>query len=126
MANEYIPGVCNINTAEIASRRKAGYVGLALTLFFAAALFGLDLPKATRLILFIPVFITAIGFLQAHNKFCVGYGAAGMQNAADGSDAAMSVEDSSAVLADKSRARTMNLQAAGIAITVTVIVALLP
>ncbi len=119
MASEYTPGVCNINTAEIASRRKAGYVGLGLTLVIAAALFGLDLPKATRLILFIPVFIAAIGFLQARNKFCVGYGAAGMHNADEQSTEAVSVTDSSAINVDKARARNLNLQALGISIVVT-------
>ena len=75
MANEatnYVPGVCNINTKEVAQRRKAGYFGLLLTIILLAALFGLDLNHYYRAVLFVPLFIAAIGFLQARHKFCVG------------------------------------------------------
>ncbi len=126
MANEYVPGVCNINIAEIKSRRTAGHIGLALTLVIGVVLIALDANRYVRLILFIPIFIAAIGYLQARNKFCVGYGSAGMQNASEGSDVAASVEESSAKHADKSRAQKMNLQAVGIAIIVTTIIVLVP
>jgi hypothetical protein len=117
----YVPGVCNINTKEIAYRRKAGYFGLGLSLVVAAALFALDVNQYFRIVLVVPVFIAAIGFLQAKNKFCVGYGAAGTQNADDEGESASTVTDSSAVSADKKRARKMNLQALAIAVVVTII-----
>lgn len=112
----YIPGVCNINRAEIAYRRKAGYFGLGLYVIIAIALFALGVSRWARLILFVPAFIAAIGFLQAKNKFCVAYGAAGQQNAVDGSPKAQSVTEQAAIAKDKARARTMNTQAALIAL----------
>ena len=41
----YIPGVCNINHAEIARRRMAGYIGLAIFVVMLAVL--LFLPVLT-------------------------------------------------------------------------------
>lgn len=117
----YIPGVCNINHAEIAYRRKASYVGLALFVIVAIVLFALDINRWARLILFVPAFIAAIGFLQAKNKFCVSYAASGQQNATDGSKSASTVSDAAAHGKDKARAQAMNTQAALAAVVATAI-----
>jgi hypothetical protein len=122
----YIPGVCNINRAEIASRRKAGYFGIALFVIVAAALYALTAVRLTRLLLFVPAFIAAIGFLQAKHKFCVSYAASGLQNAADGASDAAKVIDEAAHATDKKRARRLNAQAALIAVLVTLLAVLLP
>jgi len=53
------------------------------------------------------LFVSAIGFLQAKNKFCVGYAAAGLQNADEGSNDATKVLDTSAHTKDKQRTRKM-------------------
>ncbi len=121
----YVPGVCNINTKEIAYRKKAGYFGLGLAIIIAAALFVLNLNRYTRIVLIVPIFIAAIGFLQAKNKFCVAYGAAGTQNADDGSETATAVSDTSAVKADKNRAQKMNLQALAISVLLTTLFVLI-
>jgi hypothetical protein len=122
----YVPGVCNINYEEIAYRRKAGYMGLVIFGITLAVLVGLGLSWWLRLVLFIPAFLSAIGFLQAKKKFCVSYGATGMQNATDGSTTAKKVTDTTAVKKDKRRARQLNMQAAVIAAVVTAVVMLLP
>lgn len=122
----YIPGVCNINHAEIAYRKKAGYLGIAIFVVILVFMLVLDINRLARLALFVPAFLAAIGFLQAKNCFCVGYGAAGQQNASEGSAKASVVSDKAAVSKDKQRARKMNLQAAGIAVLVAVISLLLP
>jgi hypothetical protein len=122
----YIPGVCNINHAEIAYRKKAGYLGVALFVVILAVMLALSVNRYARLALFIPAFLAAIGFLQAKNRFCVGYGAAGQQNASDGSPKASSVTDTAAVATDKRRARQMNLQAAGIAAVAALVCVLIP
>lgn len=122
----YVPGVCNINRSEIAYRRKAGYVGLGVSLILAVALFGLGVSRWYRLVLFLPLFIAAIGFLQAKNKFCVAYGANGQQNAAEGSAKASEISDQAAKAKDKHRARTMNLQAALLALLGAALAVVLP
>jgi hypothetical protein len=122
----YIPGVCNINRAEIASRKKAGYFGIALFVIVAVALYALTAVRLTRLLLFIPAFIAAIGFLQAKHKFCVSYAASGLQNAADDASDVTKVIDQTAHATDKKRARRLNTQAGLIAICITVLAVLLP
>lgn len=124
-ASAYVPGVCNINTAEIASRRKAGYIGLILFIVLAAPLLLLDLPRLIRILLFLPAFVSAIGFLQAYYKFCVGYGAAGKQNATDGDKEAQDIIDAAAKDLDQKRTRKINTEASVIAGLVTLLVAIL-
>lgn len=123
----YAPGVCNINPAEIAYRRKAAIVGyvVAAVVFVLCAV--LSVNVALRGVLtFLPLFVGAIGTLQVRNKFCVNYGASGKQNATDGSAAAMPVENADHRAADKRKARSMNLQAAGVSLLIVLLSLLLP
>lgn len=118
-ASNYIPGVCNINRNEIAQRRKAGHIGLILLVFGLGILLVLNVTPWLRLVLVIPAMLMFIGYLQAKNKFCVGYGRAGLQNA-DGDDlAGKKVSDAFAVRADQKRSRVMNQQAACYAAALT-------
>lgn len=123
--SNYVPGVCNINQTETAYRRKAGYVGLALSIVAAMLLVGLGVDRYFRLVVAIPIFISAIGFLQAKNKFCVGYAAASLQNTTEGSTDAKEVSDKKAVAADKKRANALNLQALAITTIVTLLIVVL-
>lgn len=120
---KYIPGVCNINPKEVRRRRTIGIVGLLSVVAVAALLISLNLPAAFRLIVFIPAFIMATGFIQARTRFCVGFASAGMQHTGDET---RKVEDKDALRLDKARAKKINIQALLIAIIVTVIVLLLP
>ena len=79
----YIPGVCNIGPAEIKSRMQTGWFGLGLTVIIGALLFYLEASPVTRLVLFLPAFISAIGFLQAYFHFCVAFGSQGLFNVAN-------------------------------------------
>jgi hypothetical protein len=126
VSDAYIPGVCNINHVEIAYRRKIGYIGLAVFIVLLAILLALPISRYTRIILFLPAFLGAEGFLQAKNKFCVGYAAAGKQNAAEGSDSALDIIEKEAIAKDKKRARQMNLQATAIGVIVTIVSLLIP
>lgn len=121
----YIPGVCNINRAEIAYRQKAGYVITAIFIAMLIAMIALNLPVLARLVLFLPGMLLADCFLQAKNKFCVGYGAAGQHNANDGGKAT-TIADKAAVAKDKARARQINLQAAGIGVLLTLLALAIP
>ena len=125
-ADAYIPGVCNINTAEIAQRRKIGYIGTAIFVVLLIAMVALGLNRYIRIALLLPGILAASGFLQARNHFCVGYAGAGQQNASEGSTSASDILDAEAKAADKKRARTMNLQSVGIGVAAAAITLLIP
>lgn len=81
MANtEYIPGVCNIGPAEIARRKRAGYIGLIASVMLFAILLVFNAPPVYRLLIFFPVMSAASGFLQAYFHFCAGFGFKGVYN----------------------------------------------
>ena len=61
--DEYRPGVCNIGPAEIARRRRAGHVGLAVTLAALAVMLAVGAPPALRLLIAIPAALAAVGYL---------------------------------------------------------------
>ena len=118
--------MCNINKAEVAYRKKAMWFGVGLSVVLLAVMVGLAVPIAVRVLLFVPIYIAAIGYLQVRNKFCVAYGASGKQNATDGSDTALEVAEAEAKAADKKKSQKMNLQALGITIVVLVLILFIP
>jgi hypothetical protein len=125
-SSAYVPGICNINKAEIARRRKTGYLGLGVFVIMAVPFLLLHVSQFIRILLFLPAYLGTIGFLQAYYKFCVGYGAAGKQNATDGDKEAQTIVDAAAKALDKKRTTTVNTQAALIAGLITVLVILIP
>lgn len=118
--------MCNINKAEVAYRKKAMWFGIAVSAIVFAVMVGFALPVVVRILLFVPIYIAAIGYLQVKNKFCVAYGASGKQNANEGSDAALEVAEAEAKTADKKKSQKMNLQAFGITFVVLIIVMFIP
>lgn len=120
----YIPGMCNINPAEITKRRRIGYAGLAASVLLLVVFIVFDASWWIRIIIFIPAFTSATGFLQAKNKFCVGFAGANIQNADNGEK--VKITDTKSLLLDRLKARKMNLQAFGIAFVVTLITLLIP
>lgn len=76
----YQPGVCNIGPAEIRRRRASGWLGLALAVVYLALAFALGWPAPWRLLVAVPVFLSAQGFLQAAFRFCVGFASRGLYN----------------------------------------------
>ena len=81
MANaEYIPGVCNIGPAEIARRKRAGWMSLGISVVLLLLFILLRVPPFYRLIIFLPITSAASGFLQAYFHFCAGFGFKGVYN----------------------------------------------
>jgi hypothetical protein len=80
MTDQYVPGTCNIGPEEIALRRRAGHVGLAVTAALGAALLRSHLHPAWRLALALPAAGAASGYLQARQRFCANYGFRGLYN----------------------------------------------
>jgi len=78
--NEYIPGVCNIGPAEIAMRKRVGWIGLVVTVLGWAALSFFGASPYWQFILVIPASISATGFLQGYLHFCAGFGMRGLFN----------------------------------------------
>jgi hypothetical protein len=125
-SKDYVPGVCNINREEIAKRRKIGHLGLGVLVVLLILFIYLDANITFRLLLFLPAMLASSGYLQAREKFCVGYAGAGKQNATEGSTEATNVIVKEALAADKRKARRMNWEAFAIAILVTFIIIAIP
>ncbi|MEO5499305.1 MAG: hypothetical protein ABIR46_02300 [Candidatus Saccharimonadales bacterium] len=126
-STEYIPGICNINKAEIAYRRKAMIIGYFIAgLVFAVIMVGRWSVWVRALLVFLPLYVGVINNLQVRNKFCVSYAASGRQNATDGDASASDISDEASRQTDKAKARTMNLQALGITVLVLAISLLIP
>ena len=107
----YTPGVCNINESEITYRKKAYYVGLIVGIPLLLVLVFLKSQPYLGVIMFVPVWIGAIGYLQAKYKFCVGYAASGVYSkSAEYAETEKIVEESKRKL-DAKRARKINTEA---------------
>lgn len=117
--SHYTPGVCNINDAEARYRKKAFYLGLAIGLPLFVVLVVLRAHPLIGLVLFIPSWIGAIGYLQAKHKFCVGYAASGVHNTSDKYGETEAIIDEAQKKLDKKRARSVNIQSMLIAAIVT-------
>lgn len=70
----YIPGVCNIGKDEIRIRALTGLAGLFITAFLVILMIILRAAPIIRIIIFVPTFISALGFLQAYFHFCAYFG----------------------------------------------------
>jgi uncharacterized membrane protein (UPF0136 family) len=60
--------VDNIGPNGAHGRRKIGQIGLVLSIVAAAALLVFHAPRATRLMLVLPLGVAAAGFLQARER----------------------------------------------------------
>jgi len=121
----YRPGVCNIGPEEIARRRRAGHVGLIVTVVVLALLLVVRAPALARLVIFVPAAGAAIGYLQAWFRFCAGFGARGVFNFGE-LGRTESVSDPEAAARDRAMARRLALGAAAIGAVVAIVAALLP
>ena len=125
-SSEYQSGVCNIGPEEIARRRRAGHVGVVVTVGLLVALIAIGAPPLLRLVLFIPAAMAASGYLQAWLKFCAGFGRLGrLQLRASWGNTAR-VEDEAARAADRRRANQIGLASGLIGLAVAVVAVLLP
>lgn len=116
----YQPGVCNIGPAEIRRRRLSGYIGAAVGVVFLVLAFALGWPAPWRLLVALPAFLSAQGFLQAAFHFCVGFGTRGLYNFGE-LGAEENVLDAEFRRKDQRKA----LQISGLALAIAVVVALI-
>ena len=60
--------VCNIGTKERRRRRLLGFVALTVGVALAFLLVVFQAPRLFRLVIFFPLWIAGLGFLQAREK----------------------------------------------------------
>jgi hypothetical protein len=121
----YRSGSCNIGPEEIARRRRAGHVGLLITLALLALLVVVDVPPLWRLALTLPAAGAASGYLQAWLKFCAGFGTRGVFNFGPLGEM-VEVADEVDLRRDRMRARQIGLAALAIGLAVGAIAAVVP
>ena len=71
---------CNIGPAEIARRRRSAIGFTIVAALVAVALVALHVPAAGRLLMFPFATGAAINWLQVVHRFCVAFGALGVEN----------------------------------------------
>lgn len=81
--DKYVPGVCNIGKREREFRRKSGYLAAALGILLVIILLVTGAQRYFRLVLFIPVFTSAVSLLQDRMHFCAELGMLGAYNFED-------------------------------------------
>jgi len=121
----YRPGACNIGPAEIARRRRSGWVGLGAAAVLAAGLLLVDAPAAARWLVAIPLAVGAIGFLQVRFRFCAAFGLAGVRNFGTPGTTDR-VEDAAARRADRSKAVAIVLAGGAIGVAGALVLVLVP
>ena len=125
MSQDYIAGACNIGPAEIKQRKAVAFICLALSIISLTFLISTNSDKGARLILFIPLSIFAIGFVQSRKKFCLAYGFLGTFNFGKLGKVSK-VADSESKKADRDTALKILLQSLILALGLTLIAYLLP
>jgi hypothetical protein len=76
----YIAGTCNIGQKEIRRRQFVAVIGLFFSILSLITMISTKAPNGARLGIFIPLMVTAIGYVQSRSKFCLAYGFAGTFN----------------------------------------------
>jgi hypothetical protein len=124
MANEYVPGVCNIGPAEVRMRKLFGWIGLILTVVTWAAFILFYVSAVWRLTLFFPAMLAAVGYLQAAWHFCAKFGLGGVFNFGPHVGKTDTVEQAPSELARSRRQdRKTALQIIGLSLLIATIVA---
>jgi hypothetical protein len=87
-------GVCaNIGPRERRIRNIWGVAGACAAILVASALLEIHATRPLRLVLAVPVFISAIGFLQARARTCVAFARKGIRVLGDSRTGAEQVVD---------------------------------
>jgi hypothetical protein len=122
---EYSSGACNIGPAEIARRRRAGHVALAVAIVLLAVLVAIGAPPLARLLVALPAAGAASGYLQAYLKFCAGFGSRGVYNFGE-LGTTQHVEDADARKRDRARSIQIGLASLAIGVLAGLIAVALP
>lgn len=114
----YVPGVCNIGSAEIRRRRRFGHFALAATIAAALILTALAAPVAAFLLVGLLAAAAAEGYLQAYLHFCAGFASRGLYNLGPVAGQTTQIASPEARLVDRAQARRISLLAGEIGLLV--------
>ncbi len=122
---KYSAGACNIGEAEINQRRRIGRIGLVLTvvsiIIYLGLVYSIGLDILFGVLIFLPAEMSAVGLLQARNKFCAAYGLTKQQNVSSSLGLTLKIEDISNQKKDRNKALKIVFQSTIIAIGITVL-----
>ncbi|CAN2243759.1 MAG: hypothetical protein ACR2IU_02340 [Candidatus Nanopelagicaceae bacterium] len=122
---DYVAGSCNIGKGEIRRRQFVALIGFVLIITTTVGLINVSAERSARLGVFVPAMIFAVGFIQSRRKFCLAFGLMGTFNF--GSLGKLSrVASPQDRAADRKTAISILVQALSLALTITLIVYLLP
>jgi hypothetical protein len=117
-------GVCaNIGPRERRLRNITGVIGTTVSILFASALLEVHASRPWRLVLAVPVYTAAIGFLQARAHTCVAFARKGIRVLGDSRTGAEQVVDEAMRQQIARQARKVYLQT--LAVTAGVVLAAL-
>jgi predicted metal-binding membrane protein len=115
---------CNIGAAEIGRRRRMAIVLTVGGAVVAVILIGLAVPHLARLLLWPIAAAASVTWLQVTQRFCVAFGAAGLENFGPlGSEHRVGSEQAAA---DRRRALQLTLQGALVGLIVAVGLVIVP
>jgi hypothetical protein len=118
------PPRCNIGPEEIGRRRRSAVTITIATAIVAIALVGLHVTAPARLLLWPLATAAAVTWLQVIHRFCVAFGALGLENF--GRLGQESHVDPAIRAADRRRALQLILEGALIGLTAALAVAAIP
>jgi hypothetical protein len=122
---DYIAGSCNIGKGEVRRRQFVALIGLILIISTTVGLINVDADRSARFGVFVPALIFSVGFIQSRRKFCLAFGLMGTFNF--GSLGKLSrVASPEDRRADRKTAISILVQALSLALTITLIIYLLP
>lgn len=121
----YIPGTCNLGIDEVEKRRRNIKIGLLAAILGIICMQYFNLSREWRLLIFIPLFYSAICYFQARQKFCVVYGVLGIFNFAKLGNYKKVVDDEYKKL-DRKRALQILFISLSSSLIVTIVYYLLP
>ncbi|HMF57583.1 MAG TPA: hypothetical protein VK619_14670 [Pyrinomonadaceae bacterium] len=113
----------NIGPREQRKRSVMGFAALMAGVCLAFALVVMNAPRWSRVSLFFPIWIAALGLFQAREKTCIAMAARGMRNMDEGEE---TVEDRDEAEGLRMNARRINMRAFVIAIVVTLVALAFP
>ena len=113
MSTAYIPGSCNLGKAEVRRRQFVALIGLRLSITTFVGLIGSDAPASARWAMFAPL------------MFCLAYGFMGTFNLGKLGDLSR-VQNPEDRKADRKTALGILIQAAALALVLTLIIVFLP
>jgi hypothetical protein len=118
------PPRCNIGPDEIARRRRSAIVAAVATAVIATAMIAFHVPAPARLLLWPIAAGAAVAGLQVVHRFCVAFGALGLENF--GRLGQEQHVDPAIRAADRRRAFQLILEGALIGLVVALAIAAIP